>query len=522
MSKKKSNRRVSEIVALVFDVLLIIVAVLLLRARGVDNIENIRIINIGMDIVGMLAGLVIQVCCYIDVKRGIPDYKYFRYMVQTAFIGIFADIGGWLCDGIPELRVWNYLDNTIFYMFTPVMVYFFWLYIRQLIGRTDMFVKCIDLFIKGGALIEVILCLGNFYGGYFFSVDETGTYVRGSYYIYFMMFIFVSSAAVIIFLILRRSWFTRRQAAVILIFLLTPLPTVLLSMMIYGISMNNVMCMMDTLVMYAVLNIEQGRQKLAVEKELATAASIQEGVLPSVFPLFPGRSEFDIHASMDPAKEVGGDFYDAFLTDEDHLALVVGDVAGKGIPAALFMLLARTLIKSRAQIGGTPSEIMKDVNIRLFEDNKAKMFVTIWLAIVDLKTGHVIEVNAGHECPAVKRAGGDFELIRTKHDMVVGGRKKTAFHDIEYDIFPGDEIFVYSDGVPEASDPERKMYGTDRMIKALNRYKDDTPEVLLKHIRKDVDDFVGEADQFDDLTMMAFIYNGAEPEGDKKIIAIEE
>ena len=506
--RRKENTVFAAIIGLGFDALIFIVALILTYVRDISNIEHIRIINIGMDVVGMLTGLVIQVCCYIDLKRGIPDYKYFRYMVHTAFVGIFADIGGWLVDGVPSLRLFNYLDNLIFYLFTPIMVYFFWLYIKQLIGHWDSFVEKIDIFIKAGVLIEVILCLSNVAGGVLFSIDETGTYVRGPLYMVFMLFIFVSMFSVVLIVVMRRNWFSKRQVAVILIFILTPIPTVLLSMLVYGISVNNVMCMMDTLVMYAVLNIEQGRQKLAVQKELSTAASIQEGVLPSSFPLFPERSEFDVYASMDPAREIGGDFYDAFLTDEDHLALVVGDVAGKGIPAALFMLMARTLIKSRAQLGGTPAEIVKDVNVRLFEDNKAKMFVTIWLAIVDLKTGHVMEVNAGHECPAIRRAGGDFELIRTRHDLVVGGRKKAVFHDIEYDLAPQDEIFIYTDGVPEASDAQRKMYGTDRMIAALNANKDDTPEELLIHVRKSVDDFVGDADQFDDLTMLAFIYKG--------------
>jgi sigma-B regulation protein RsbU (phosphoserine phosphatase) len=136
------------------------------------------------------------------------------------------------------------------------------------------------------------------------------------------------------------------------------------------------------------------------------------------------------------------------------------------------------------------------------------MFVTIWMAIVELSTGHVMEVNAGRECPAIKRVGGDYELIKTKHDLVVGGRKKTTYHDLEYDLSPGDAVFIYTDGVPEASDKSRSMYGTDRMIEALNAHKKDSPEGLLKHVRESIDAFVGDADQFDDLTMMSFVYKG--------------
>ena len=151
---------------------------------------------------------------------------------------------------------------------------------------------------------------------------------------------------------------------------------------------------------------------------------------------------------------------------------------------------------------------MRDVNLRLFEDNKAKMFVTIWLAIIDLKTGHVKEVNAGHECPAVKRAGGPFELVRTKHDLVVGGRKKTQFHDNEYDLSPGDTIFVYTDGVPEAMNAEEVLFGEDRTIEALNSASDEGLDVLLRTVKNVVDEFVGDAPQFDDLTMLALKYSG--------------
>ena len=510
MQKKKglSIQDVPKIINIAIDVFLLIFAIALIHARGLYDINQIWVLNVGMDIVGMMLGLVILCCSFLDARRGISDYRYFRYMLQLAFIGIFVDIGAWLVDGIPELRVLNYLDNLIFYMATPTMVFFFWLYIKQLIGRQDSLTAMVDLLIKAGTIFEVVLCLLNGFTGVFFVIDESGEYIRGPLYLTFMAFAFVAAVSVIVIVVARRKWFTRRQVVVILLYVLTPLPTMLMSMLVYGISVNNVIVMMDILIMYAVLNVEQGKEKLALEKELSTAASIQEGVLPSTFPLFPDRDEFDLYASMDPAKEIGGDFYDVFLTDENHLAMVVGDVAGKGIPAALFMLMSRTLIKNRAQMGGTPAEIIRDVNLQLFEDNKAKMFVTIWLVIIDLNTGHVMEVNAGHECPAFKRGGGDFELIRTKHDLVVGGRKKTLYHDNEYDLVPGDEIFIYTDGVPEATNADGVMFGTDRMLAALNAHKGETPEDLVRHARRRVDAFVGDADQFDDLTMLSFVYLG--------------
>ncbi len=497
-----------RVITISFDILLLIIAVMSVYIRGIDNIKNIWILNIGMDMIGLVLGLMITLFCYVDYRKGIQDYRYFRYLVQVADVGILADVGAWVYDGAPELRTLNLISNTFFYLATPILIFFLWLYTKQLIGRTDADIEKFDRFVKLGTFIVVVLCIINIHGGFFFYIDDASNYVRGPLYPLFMGFSFLSALLVLIIIIAKRKWFTTRQMIVLIIYIFTPLPTVVISMIFYGISVNNVMIMLDILLMYSLLNVEQGRQKLVVEKELTTAASIQEGVLPNTFPLFPERNEFDIYAIMNPAKEIGGDFYDAFMVDDDHLALVVADVAGKGIPAALFMLITRTLIKSRAQMGGTPSEIIKDVNLRLYEDNKAKMFVTIWMVIVEVSTGHVMEVNAGHECPAIKRVGGKFELIRSKHDFVVGGRKKTKFTDHEYDLSPGDIIFCYTDGVPEACKANMEMLGTGRMIDILNEHRHATPSALLTYVRDRVDAFVCDAPQFDDMTMMAFYYKG--------------
>ena len=506
--KEFNLKQLSYILILLLELIAMLMIVVCVNIKGPENIDHMMMLNIGMDEASMMIGLVILVCSYIDLQRGVGDDRIFRILVHAAFVGVFTDAGAWLMYGDPSMRILSIIDNTIFFLATPISCYFFWNYVVRSMRPHSPAIKMFDAIVKAFALWEIFLCLYNVYSGIFFSIDEMGRYNRGSHHLMFMLYVIAVGLSVLFLVFLQRKKFSKRQIIVIIIYVLTPLPVVVFSTFAYGLSANFVMGMMDFLIMYVILNIEQGRKKVAFEKELATAASIQEGVLPSTFPLFPEREEFDVYASMDPAKEVGGDFYDVFFTDKDHLVLVVGDVAGKGIPAALFMLMARTLIKSRSQMGGVPSEIIKDVNLRLFEENKAKMFVTIWMAIVELSTGHVMEVNAGHECPAIKRVGGDYELIKTKHDLVVGGRKKTTYHDLEYDLSPGDAVFIYTDGVPEASDKSRSMYGTDRMIEALNAHKKDSPEGLLKHIRESIDAFVGDADQFDDLTMMSFVYKG--------------
>ena len=238
--------------------------------------------------------------------------------------------------------------------------------------------------------------------------------------------------------------------------------------------------------------------------ELSFAKNIQHSSLPAKFPAFPDRTDFDIYAYMKPAREVGGDFYNFRLLDDDHLAMWIGDVSDKGVPAALFMMAINIVINNRASMGGTPAEIMAFVNNNICEHNEANLFVTIWLGILEISTGRLTFVNAGHEEPALCRKGGSFELYKTKHNVAVG-----VFPDIEYTNYDihlgrGDKLFVYTDGVPEATDMFDKLYTTGRMLEALNKYRDGSPQEILEGINKSVKEFVGDRPQFDDLTMLGF------------------
>ena len=250
-------------------------------------------------------------------------------------------------------------------------------------------------------------------------------------------------------------------------------------------------------------------EKERISTELNIATQIQADMLPRDFPAFPERKEFDLYASMDPAKEVGGDFYDFFLIDDNHLALVMADVSGKGVPAALFMANAKSLIKNRAQIGGGPAEILDYVNEKLCEGNKLQYFVTVWLAIIDLSTGKGVAANAGHEHPALRRADGDFELVIYPHSPGVAMFDEILFTEHSFELYPGDALFVYTDSVPEAADNENVLFDTDRMLKALNKDPGAEPETLVRTVRSEIDRFVGDAPQFDDITMLALRYNGA-------------
>ena len=245
-----------------------------------------------------------------------------------------------------------------------------------------------------------------------------------------------------------------------------------------------------------------------IRAELNVARKIQADALPSVFPAFPDHPEFDIYAMMAPAKAVGGDFYDFFLVDDRHLALVIGDVSDKGVPAALFMMTTKTLIKARTHRGGTPAEILRDVNDQLCEGNRSGMFVTVYLAIVDLETGRGLSANAGHEHPVLRRAGGEFAHVRYRHDPMLAVMPDLHYSDRAFELRPGDTLLVYTDGVTECASPARTFYGMDRATAFLNRHRELALEPLLKAFRADIAAFADTAPQSDDVTLLAFTYLG--------------
>ncbi len=243
--------------------------------------------------------------------------------------------------------------------------------------------------------------------------------------------------------------------------------------------------------------------------ELTAAANIQTSMLPRNFDDF-SCSEFDLYATMDPAKEVGGDFYDFFRVDDDHVALVMADVSGKGVPASLFMVVAKTLIKNHAQLGESPAEILRNVNEQLCEENEGGMFVTVWLAIIEISTGKGIAANAGHEHPTICRAGGRYELVEYRHSLAVAAMEGVRFREHPFELRPGDRLFVYTDGVPEATDAGDELFGSERMLAALNSDPGAAPKQLLRNVAGAIDAFVGDAPQFDDITMLGFHYIGSE------------
>ncbi len=245
------------------------------------------------------------------------------------------------------------------------------------------------------------------------------------------------------------------------------------------------------------------KEKERISTELELARKIQADMMPYIYPAFPDRPEFDIYATMNPAREVGGDFYDFFLIDEDHLGMVVADVSGKGVPAALFMMMAKILINNFAMMGGSPAKVLEQTNNTIFQNNEDDMFITAWFGILEISSGRITAANAGHEYPFLQKPGGEFTMLKDIHGFVLGAFEDMTYQNYEIALEKGGTLFLYTDGVPEATNEESELFGTRRLITVMNESHAHGPVELLTAIKMAVSDFVGDADQFDDLTMLA-------------------
>lgn len=252
--------------------------------------------------------------------------------------------------------------------------------------------------------------------------------------------------------------------------------------------------------------IKDSEERQRISTELDVATRIQADMLPCIFPAFPERPEFDIYASMNPAKEVGGDFYDFFMVDNTHLAVVIADVSGKGIPAALFMVIGKTLIKDHTKPGCDLGDIFSEVNELLCESNSEGLFITAFEGTLDLVTGEFRFVNAGHEMPFIAKAGGAYEPYKLKPGFVLAGMENMKYQSGCIQLSPGDKIFQYTDGVTEATNAAHELYGMERLSKVLAKNTAEPPAKLLSAVKADIDAFVGDAPQFDDITMLCVSY----------------
>ena len=496
------------VLGFVVALLLFVLTVILCIVRGFSEMETTWVFNVGTDAVSIAVCVVVYFGCMMDSNGPSENTALFNTLVLVNTFALFFDAISWLMQGLAAYAFWNRLVNALLYANGSVVIYLFWRYVTNTLGINSQRLRIVKKTLNVLLIPDVLIKLANIFLPIYFVVDAAGVYRRGAYFEFSYLYLGVVMLTFIAEL--GGSKVSLRQKVVAVSFIIIPVLNQLLIGRIFGLSTQYSATLLSIVLIYCVLFADRGKMLAATEKELNTAAGIQADSLPSVFPAFPERTDFDIYASMDPAREVGGDFYDFYLLDEDHLCLLIADVSGKGIPAALFMMSAKILLQSYASASLSPATIFKEANNRICVNNKENMFVTVWLGILDLRTGRLTAANAGHEYPVLHRKGQPFEMLMDKHGFVLGGMENVNYREYEIQLEAGDEIFVYTDGVPEANNSANELYGTERMLNALNRSDTEDLKGLLEAVRQDVDRFVDGAEQFDDLTMMCLRFMGKE------------
>ncbi len=489
-------------------ILLIVFVIAFLMIRGAGNIKPVYLINISADLSGMVTGYVLYICCIIDVSRGADSSRYYQYLLNVVILALFTDAVAWLLNGLPDFRAANIIDNTIYYICMPVSCFFFWHYIAELLKPEEKIRAKLDKTVLAGMIICIALCIINLFAGQYFTVNAEGEYGRNALYPIHQIYGFVMIALCLWLMKLQRRKLRFYQLIAMVLYLITPFAVSVMTMMIFGLSLAYPVLMAVMLLMYCVVNVSKGREAAAASRDMQVAAAIQKRMLPDEFPAFPEHGEFEIYASMRPAKEVGGDFYDFFLVDKDHLGLVMADVSGKGVPASLLMMVAKSIIKNSMQAGASPAQCLSQINRQLLERGDIGMFITVWLAVLNIKTGEGIAANAGHEHPGLISANGEALLVEYKHSPPVAVMEDIPFTEHGFKLNKGDKLLVYTDGVTEAMNDRSELFGEERLLEVLKSCGQLDPDKLIGEVDNAIAVFTEGAEQSDDLTMLCLEYIG--------------
>ena len=486
-----------------------------------------------LSIMLFLAGICATTSFFVYFTKKMPRLRKRALLLMdiSAMVLLLADRYAYIYRGDPSVTGFYMVRITNFLVFflNSVILYAFNIYLIDICcdeGEDRRIPLSLKLS-KVTIYISLAMLIVSQFTGLCYTFDASNRYQRASGYIVLIFVSLMTIVIQIIAIISHRKRFNRAMLTMLLLFATTPILATVVQVFAYGLSLINFTLVGMVVLLYIITLVQLQRQmedyqrnimtmtleKERVDTELALATRIQTDMLPNIFPAFPERSEFSVYASMTPAKEVGGDFYDFFFIDHDRLALVIADVSGKGIPAAMFMMMAKSMIQTQASAGASPQLVLETVNRLICENNREKMFVTVWLGILDLKTGILTAANAGHEYPMLKTAGGPFEMIKDRHGFVLGGMKGMKYKEYQLQLTPGSKLFVYTDGVAEAMNGSKEQFGLDRTLEALNAAKDSTPDDILRSVEDAVVGFVQGAEQFDDLTMMCIVYNGETEKG---------
>ena len=470
--------------------------------QGLERMKP-YLFDCGIDLLGALVCAALYFGCMKQSGDGAKAFRTLNVFLSASFT---VNLLMYFNLGVPEKHVFTFIFVMLSKLIDLAMIYYFYQYVRSTLGFKGKLALWAEKGIPILLVLENLVILSNIFHPTTFRIDADGMYLASAFS--WAEDIYLAMVSLITTILIIRSDSPRSQKVAALTFIFLPLVNYALVLGTFGNASQYGMILMSLIIMYCIIFNDKSTKLASTQTELNMASEIQASMLPSIFPAFPARKEFDLYASMDPAKEVGGDFYDFFMIDDDHLGVVIADVSGKGVPAALFMMISKTIIQNFAMLGISAAEVLSKANDSLCAQNKMEMFVTAWIGILELSTGKMTCASAGHEYPAICRNGA-FSLLKDKHGFVLGGMEGEQYRNYEIQLEKGDKVFVYTDGVPEANSAINELFGTDRMIDALNSNAEADPREVLRIVRTSVDEFVGKAEQFDDLTMVCLEYKGA-------------
>lgn len=506
LSNKLNESNTFIYVGFISVVALAILGFAVFLIRGFDDMDPSWAISIGSEVLSLFVSAVVYYGFLHSKEANVKIRTIFSSLLAASSFCIFWDELSWIVQGIARFRILNLLSNIFLFNVSYMITLMFWEYllfsfnIDTKLSRVTT--KLLSLFL----IPSFIVVFANLFYPIYFSVDSTGTYQRSEFYILHMIYYMIAIPPATIYIIKSKVSSTEKLAAST--FYIFPILGIVISMFMFGISTSAICTMLPIVLNYFVI-ISNREKKFSITKNgLAIATDIQNGILPKSENAFPDRTEFDISASMKPALSIGGDFYDFFLVDDDHLAILVADVSDKGIPAALFMASSKVYLKTLIQNGGAPSDIIAYADKQISAENEAGMFVTLWLGIIDLTNGHVVACNAGHDYPAISSLSEGYKVEKTPHGPPISFIEGLDFPEIEFDLKPGESIFLYTDGLVEAKRKDGTRFGIERMCEVLNSSPHESGDEVIKKMTEAVKSFSEDEPQFDDITMLHFTYKG--------------
>ncbi len=451
----------------------------------------------GVDSVGSLFCAALFFGCMKQTGSGI---RYLRSLIVLVSACFAVNEAIYYTEGVPERAAVCFALCLASKLLDLVMIYLFYSYVKVTLGFEGKSAKLAERIIPVLLVLETLILLSNIIYPTTFYLDASGMYQASAFF--WAEDIYLTATSILTALLIIMSRNPRNQKAAALTFILFPLIEYALTGGQFGNAAQYGVVLMSLIIMYCVIFIDKSKMLASTQTDLRIASKIQSDALPPVAPEFEDFPQLILRGSMNTAKEVGGDFYDYFPIDENRICFLIADVSGKGTPAALFMMTAKTMIRDYALTKETTSEIFTAVNARLCENNDEGMFATAWIGILDKRTMTIEYTNAGHNYPVLRRKGQRCELVEKVHGLFLGGMEFTKYRQDEIRLEPGDRLLLYTDGVTEAHSRGNGLYGTKRLETVLEDSKDAPGEEVLKSILDDINAFAEGTPQFDDITMV--------------------